>query len=265
METSTVWSRVKNVFEPPERKRLLSEVRLFETSSPELLRLKQAAEAEGLHGDLDAGWKTIHQAERHAVVDLSDQRLLSARVSLEAEVQSKLTGWRRLACINLLDLKTREGLVEAMRLRDEHFDNLYFRNRLLRTQMMTIGMLLLLGLGGYVVITWQVPGLSLDRLDLANVVGAMVLGSIAACLSALMTFSSASVDQPIPQRMANVTITATRPLIGAASGLVGLLAVQAKLINLPASGVGWIVPFLFGFSERMVYGSLKLDAPPNPK
>jgi ABC-type multidrug transport system fused ATPase/permease subunit len=247
METSTVWSRVKNVFEPPERKRLLSEVRLFETSSPELLRLKQAAEAEGLHGDLDAGWKTIHQAERHAVVDLSDQRLLSARVSLEAEVQSKLTGWRRLACINLLDLKTREGLVEAMRL------------------MMTIGMLLLLGLGGYVVITWQVPGLSLDRLDLANVVGAMVLGSIAACLSALMTFSSASVDQPIPQRMANVTITATRPLIGAASGLVGLLAVQAKLINLPASGVGWIVPFLFGFSERMVYGSLKLDAPPNPK
>src|SRR5438094_9823058 len=108
METSRAanwspWSRVKNVFDPPERKRLLSEVRLFETSSPELQRLKQTAEAEALDGDLDAGWKTIHHAERQAVLDLSDQRLLSARVSLEAEVQSKLTGWRHAACINLLD------------------------------------------------------------------------------------------------------------------------------------------------------------------
>ncbi len=81
---------------------------------------------------------------------------------------------------------------------------------------------------------------------------AMTLGAIAACLSALIGFSGLSTEQRIPERTANVLITLTRPLIGAASGLVGLLAVHSKLVNLPVSGVGWLVPFVFGFSERIV-------------
>ena len=145
--------------------------------------------------------------------------------------------------------------MEAQRCVDEHADNVYFRNRLLRRQMSVTSGGLIVAL---VALIFQLRRLAAGALETGaaltpQAIGlAMTLGAIGACLSALIGFSSLSTDQRIPERTANVLITLTRPLIGAASGLAGLLAVHSKLVNLPVSGVGWLVPFVFGFSERIV-------------
>ena len=95
-----------------------------------------------------------------------------------------------------------------------------------------------------------------DRLTVSTAVRALVLGTIGACLSAMLTFSSTSAELTIPARLANVYITITRPLIGATSGLVGLIMLTSGVLNLPLVSE-WVVPFLFGFSERFLLGALQ--------
>jgi hypothetical protein len=267
--------RFAGLLDSPERMRLRTEVVLLRHATGRPTQVTPANSEEGraraesirsllahaedsaLAGNIDEGWKHFHQARRLHIADFTPAELDALRATLADESREKLTNWRGVAVQNLLALNTLEGLLKAQCCVDEHADNAYFRNRLLRRQMSIISCVLVVAL---IALIGQL--LSMEAVPLENGVAltptaiglAMTLGAIAACLSALIGFSSVSTDQRIPERSANVLITLTRPLIGAASGLAGLLAVHSKLVNLPISGVGWIVPFVFGFSERVVLG-----------
>jgi hypothetical protein len=87
----------------------------------------------------------------------------------------------------------------------------------------------------------------------------ILFGGIGACLSGLISFASANSGQRVPERLANVTITSTRPLIGAASGLAAVLLIDSGLLPLARTSEAILViaALAFGFSERLVVGALE--------
>jgi hypothetical protein len=263
--------RFSGLFGSPERMRLGTEVALLrhaterraqapakpeESARTEAIQLLLTrADDAALAGNIDDGWKHLHEARRLHIAGFTPAELLAWREALGAEARAKLTSWRGAAVQNLLALQTLEGVLEAQRQVDEHADNVYFRNRLLRRQMsVTSGGLIVALLALIPQLEFLATGaLENDAALTPAAIGiAMTFGAIGACLSALIGFSGISTDQRIPERTANVLITLTRPLIGAASGLAGLLALHSNLVNLPGAGVGWLIPFVFGFSERIV-------------
>lgn len=278
--------RFFGLFQSPERMRLRTEIVLLRNAAERVARTTPAtpeagraraesirallahAEQAALADNIDDGWKHLHEARRLHIMDFTPAELVAWRATLEAEARAKLKNWRGAAVHNLLALNTLEGLLEAQRCLDQYSDNVYFRNRLLRRQMSAISAALALALGVLIgQLVWMKAEVLQANAELtpAAIGLAMTLGAIAACLSALLGFSGVSSDQRIPERAAAVLITLTRPLIGAASGVVGVLAVHSHIVNLPVSGVGWLVPFVFGFSERVVLGLVEPGSSKAPK
>jgi len=243
----------------PERKRLESDVEMWKArvdgKEPRVAKLLDLAADEAGSGDLDNGWKFLHQAQRIALEGSSDAVLEAVRVALREEA-TKVPEWRKSAVVKLLDMKTKEGTVKALELAHEHSDNVYIRNRLMRRQMSFVFGVLAFAVAAFIFALKSAPEISEKGMTAGSACRALLLGTIGACLSAMLTFANTSTEQSIPARLANVYITVTRPLIGATSGLVGLLMLTSGVLNLPIVS-GWVVPFLFGFSERLLFGALQ--------
>jgi hypothetical protein len=280
----------------PERRRLAAEVetvRLRVSSAAAQLSSKKdlefAAEAiayadlaarEVKRRELDAGWKFLHEAERLEIRWLDPIALNARRAALASEAALKLSDWRKTAVAAILkeagsdtayEEDQRIALIEATRIRDEHTDNVYFRNRLLRLQIVVVSTALLATIGGFIFTLVRMralgglgPSFAKPDLTISSVIASMLLGSIGACLSALVTFARSTPDRKIPEHLANVAVTLTRPLIGAVSGMVAILMVKSGVLS-PPGGVGaWIFPFVFGFSERLVIGALENQGAKSP-
>jgi hypothetical protein len=274
----------------PERKRLDAALGVFgaqlhattlaasagETWAQATLELFARAEHEALAGDLDSGWKYLHEAQRQAVCGLSELAVASALLSVTREAHSKLTGWRQAAVRDLLSqldetspLELRRSVLStAMRIRDEHSDNVYYRHRLLRRQMTVVGIvLMLLGCGFFAVLHVRpvvaIPLTNGQPITVSTLLAALTMGGMGACFSALTTFATSSAEMSIPGHLANVAITMTRPLIGAVSGIVAVLLLHSGVVDFGRFSL--LVPFAFGFSERLVMGVLAKVAPATPK
>jgi len=267
------------LFRSPERKRLratIGALRLGARGGLQLetgvgatfLELLEKADAEARAGDLDGGWKYFHEANRLWLTALPMANVEASIKTLATEAAAKLPSWRRAAIKDLLsglsdkssDEQRRAVLREALFVRDEHSNNVYFRNRLLRRQMAIAGGSLLALCAAFFGLLRLVVGpgedLSASRLLTPETLGlCMILGGMGACLSALITFASSSTEQKIPEHLANVFVTFSRPLIGAVSGLVAALLLASGAIDF--GKVALLTPFAFGFSERLVVGALK--------
>src|SRR5688572_7703147 len=80
---------VRQLLRAPERKRLDAALGVFgarlqtvtvaakagETWAQATLELYERAEHETLHGDLDSGWKFLHEAQRHELCGLSENAI----------------------------------------------------------------------------------------------------------------------------------------------------------------------------------------------
>lgn len=278
------------VLRAPERKRLDAALGVFgaqlrtatlaasrgEAWALATLELFARAEHEATAGDLDGGWQYLHEAQRHAIAGLSESAVASALLTVTREANSKLSGWRQAAVRDLfaqlddtspLDLR-RTVLSAALRIRDEHSDNVYYRHRLLRRQMTVVGLvLMLLGLGFFAVLHARpvvaVPFTNGQPLTLSSMLAALTMGGMGACFSALTTFATSTTEMSIPGHLANVAITVTRPLIGAVSGIVAVLLLHSGVVDFGRFSL--LVPFAFGFSERLVMGVLAKVAPTTSK
>jgi hypothetical protein len=221
--------------------------------------------------DLDAGWQFLHDAERLELHWIDPVALEARKTALASEAASTLSDWRKDAVAAILkgignDVAfddQRVALIEATKIRDEHIDNVYVRNRLMRLQMVVISLALLALIVGFIYTMVRMRlmgglGESFRKPDLtvSSALASMTLGGIGACLSALLTFASSSPRQSIPDHLANVAVTATRPLVGVVSGLVAILMLKSGVLSVPINTVAWVLPLVFGFSERLVMGAL---------
>jgi hypothetical protein len=84
-----------------------------------------------------------------------------------------------------------------------------------------------------------------------------LLGSMGACVSALMSFSQPQTLR-VPDRLMDFIITLVRPVIGGASALVSTFFFLSGIIHGEKFNLAFlfVVAFAFGFSERLVMRSV---------
>jgi hypothetical protein len=201
---------------------------------------------------------------------MDETELLARAVSLKAETQRKLTGWRLrttnalLAPIRLSDgLKVgrpgkdllRQAVAESLDTLNGQSENVYYRMRLVGRQL---GYLVTTCLVLVVAALWASshlvpPDPKFGRSSLVAIALAGALGGVVSAMYQLNRVAEAR----IPVALLNGLITIGRPFVGAAAALFAYVVMESGLIGFidPAQvslPVGLGLGFVAGFSERFV-------------
>jgi 8-oxo-dGTP diphosphatase len=238
-------------------------------------------EAEAAHavGDLDRGWALVHRAHRLTICGYSNAGVTREAMTVRAELPSpKFSDWRRRAIaehiehvLALNESKTfalplserRAALKEALRVRDENYDNEYQNLAIVRRYhailLLTALIILISTLVGSAYVNPRLEGV--DRSWVA--VGAALSGALGGITSALQRTTRRSIVR-IPERIGSLVHSFSRPVIGAIAGVTVFLAVRAGMTQTTSTTdqqVAYLLLLAFGagFSERLVVRDPKDD------
>ena len=221
-----------------------------------------------LRGNLQEGWECLLAAQRMEIFDMKGAEL-SARAKTLREEAGKLTTWRQSAVRATLDLlpqdlkdqeESKDGpqslVYRATRLRDEHFANLYFRHELSWQQLKILSILLLVVTASAVALLTMTGALTpAGHVPHSILLAAAALfGAMGAGFSTALSLLQMPFQARIPERMAQSSITFTRPLLGAVAGLVTYAFLESGLFQLPDLNlfIALLAAFAAGFSDRLV-------------
>jgi hypothetical protein len=238
---------------------------------PSGLRLIEQAAIELGHRRREAAWALSLAARRELIQVLDEPRRQALAVSIREEAAEKLPEWRRRAVERLVPDDGRApnpaALVEALQHIDAVGSNQARSQRILRRQLAILALILLATVGILVtlLVAWlpapqpetlpeptatslsPLSGLATDRLAVLTV----LFGVLGACISSIQRATSMRRRLRVPGLRAAMWASLTRPLVGAAAGLViWALAAEGVLGN---QGLGLLgFAFAAGFSERVI-------------
>jgi hypothetical protein len=216
----------------------------------------------------ETAWVLLKAAIRAEILVGDATRLRVEAMAVQAETEAKLTSWRKQtasvaasAAIKLLDDartanktppldEVRRFLDEALKQRDEHLNNVFRRNAIVRrlltiTAVMVFGGLVLLYLG------------SIYLTELLGSPKQLLLAMLMGAIGALVSIAASLVGDPVrerrlPEYAATLDITVVRPIYGAAFGVVIWLLANASIVTLfkgePKALA--VVALFAGYSER---------------
>lgn len=308
-----IWYPIRASFASPSLRRLENTIPIFKTEletlkktsaagrgeSSSLVWAEQAqallgeAEKAAKTGDAERGWRCLKAAARFMWYGLGTVApdLLEAKVEAianEAEDEKKgVTKWRRESIKKLL--KDKEGklipvnrrqvdkMIEAKRLLDEHYDNVYQRLAILRTRLTLLFFLGLAFLGIWFVLSPPVPlaMMANDGGDPFATLGnsptkfwAMIV--LAGLLGALISaFTSAIGTDPkrssIPAELSTLTITFARLRVAALSALAVTLFLSSGVINLERQDYAFLIAITIvsGFLDRLLLSAIERVTKPS--
>ena len=211
--------------------------------------------AQSHRADLNTAWTLVLEADCVLLEALAADELHARVTTLRAEICEKLTGWRQTGALKVLGKSSANpslaDVQEALRTLNEDFNNRYFKFDLLATQILQTGVVLLLGLIAALIASAK----HLDPLTESAplLAWSMLLGAIGGALSAARGLTDTSRRRKIPEQLTDTPVTLTRPIVGAAAGLLAAILVKAGVASIAATDKD-IAPlcaaFVAGFSER---------------
>lgn len=238
--------------------------------------LLTGTEEEIEKGNIDTAWKNFHGAKRMRIFGLSSSELLEHANILRIEA-SKLKEWRRKAVYRLIgdpehpkENITPEVLYLASLIKDEHYNNGYYKNQLVRDvyKVLLIALVVIVGLA---LVYFNHPDFatllnlkSLENLQPTNltwlVFGIILFGTLGGCISAIFHIRDSSGISRIPEIVNNNYITSIRIFIGAGLAFVIFVFLQSDFVDKifqidirPDNLFTYFaIAFVAGFSERLV-------------
>jgi hypothetical protein len=231
-------------------------------------------------GDIDQGWRLLHAARRMEIFGLQTSELSAFAAMLRAECD-KLSSWRQQA------VRTIVGTIEAPRaaspadlaqaalIRDEHYNNQGYKDRLVRSQILLLAALLAAVMAGILGLAFRgqlptapdTPPSGFLMLAAVTLFGALG-GTVSAMIRASGSMTSGA---RIPEITSANRVTFMRILMGAASALIVQLALQSQMtwiFDAELAGrlaslnpqTAYVVAFAAGFSERLVLRAVEYVA-----
>jgi hypothetical protein len=250
-----------------------------EVRCPRALNLIGLAAAELSHRRREAAWALSLAARRELVHILDESELRALAVSVREEAEKVSPGWRGRAVQRLTSddrgVPSAAALAEALVHVDAGGSNQARGHRVVRRQLATLAVILSTTVGILValLVAWlpasqpqpspsapaasssPLSGLASDRL----MVLAVLFGVVGACISSIQRATSRRTRMGVPGLRAAMWASLTRPLVGAAAGLV-VWALAAEGV-LGDQGLGLLTfAFAAGFSERVILRFIP-DAP----
>jgi len=231
--------------------------------------------------DLDRGWAFLHEAERHEVDGLAGEALIARATGVRAEAASKLSDWRKDSAVAILDLSNalkptpaekgrrkkdpdpadradamvRARLKEALRIRDEHFFNVYRKTAIRGEQLVVTAFILAGVLVAVVAFADNDPTGILGTRD--ALLRSMIYGVLGAVISTAVSLAEDKMStRRIPEHLAFTYVTLARPFFGAGFAVAAYIAMRSGAVSVFEGKPGGLALgcFLAGFSERWFLG-----------
>ncbi|WP_340105912.1 hypothetical protein [Rhodohalobacter sp. 8-1] len=229
-------------------------------------------------GKIDPAWKSLHASVRLSIFGMEQNQLndLAKRFRQEA---TNLNEWRQKAVYRLLGEFEQPGqnlsassLYLAAEIRDEHFSNNYYKNRLTKSVINTLLVLLtvtIVFIFVYIAYITQLFPVALisspggDRLiqTLPTLTGVMLFGLFGGVMSSLFRVKKTSDNLKNPELISSHFFTTIRVFTGGAAAIAFFFFLESEFFNLvlpvldlqPASGTTYfVISFVCGFSERLL-------------
>jgi hypothetical protein len=265
-------------FEPQLQKRIIET-----QSSQEQWALQAQAllkQAKAYLGDykIDEGWKSYHTARRMEIFGMNKHERLSLAKSIGKEA-GKLNEWRRDAIFSLLGTRKEEitespdteVLVQAADLKDEHYNNQYYMNRLTHNLFWLLSGLLfivLLSIVVYFLTYINLYGKELETsLNLTDeLIGVLLFGFLGALTSAILFTRNLTKSSRIKEISSSQVMVLSKIFIGAGFSIFIFLLLRssvAESIKLFSFSIStpldfFAIAFASGFTEQLAQKSLDL-------
>jgi hypothetical protein len=261
-----------------------------------LKNAKQAAKDR----NTEIGWRCLKAADRFMHFGLAEHApevLYSKEKSylIEAKDEKKgLSKWRKDSIIELLDVKeekepseggspgitkeTNEGnntlirvyrIIEAKKLLDEHFDNVYQKQSIIKNRLLWLS-----GIGFLAIVLWMILNLPVpiiqsegnDPLDSAfsdnsikfwlAIVFSGILGSILSSFTSAIGYEKGS---SIPSELSSNVLAFARLMVGALSAIVITVFLTAEILNFQPKNYAFILALAIvsGFSDRFLISAIE--------
>ncbi|MEI6679559.1 MAG: hypothetical protein WCL21_13175 [Mariniphaga sp.] len=229
---------------------------------------------------IDEGWKCFHTAKRLEMYGMDAPERLASAKSICKE-SDKLNEWRKDAIISLLAYKNHDIavapdpgiLVNAAELKDEHYNNQYYMNRLSHNLFWLLsGMLflVLLAIVFYFVSYSALYGKELEQsLNLSEmIVGVLLFGLLGALTSAILFTRNLTKSSRIREISSSKVMAMSKIFIGAGfsififlllrSSIAGSLKIFSFTVSTPFDY--FAIAFVSGFTERLAQKSMDIIA-----
>ena len=219
---------------------------------------------------IDEAWKVFHTAKRLEVYGYSENERLALAKSLLEEI-SKLNEWRRFAIQSLLgqkkeDIKAApdpEILIMAVELKDDYYNNQYYKNKLSRNLFRLLFTLLFIAIAAivvYFIFNIYPPGEKLEEVltPTGYLIGVLLFGFLGAITSAILFTRYMSKYSRITEIGSSSVITISKIFVGAAFSVFIYLLLNSSIsesVKIFSFSIKdpidfFAVAFVSGFSEQ---------------
>ena len=247
-----------------------------------LEHLVNLAQKEVDDNQVDTAWKIYNLIRRIKYLTFDETQLENEAKILQNEAE-KLNEWRKKAVNEIIaDEKNSpkklnpSHLIHAARIKDEHYDSAYYKNKLSSSTIRLLTIILLICLG--LLSIWVNLNFE-ESTDLNNLIengtkntprsiklgpvsfGVFLFGVLGACISSLFHLRDTSKNTRIPEMLSGITFTLTRVLIGGISALIIMIYLESDFSELlfkdislrPNSIYAYLsIAFIAGFTERLL-------------
>ena len=226
---------------------------------------------------IDEGWKAFHTAKRLEINAMNDHERIALGRELLLE-STKLNNWRMKTIQKILgDLETEnplapspQVLTRAAEIKDEHYNNQYYKNALSRNMFRLLFALLLVFFTGIILYFWILVGQYEQdfgtRVELSGyIIGVLLFGFLGAITSAILFTRYNSQFSRITEISSNSVITLSKVFVGAAFSVFIFLLLKSSLlqgIQIFTFSVKdpldyFAIAFVSGFSERLAQNAIE--------
>jgi hypothetical protein len=229
---------------------------------------------------IDEGWKAYNAAKRMEVFGMGEPERIAVANTLLKEV-TKMNEWRGSAIMALCgkskgDVKespTPESLIKALELRDEHFNNLYYKTKLTWKLIRLLFILLFLIITGiclyFLFFGSKLGKDSTTELSLVGyILGVLLFGFLGAVTSAILFTRNIAKSARITELGSSQEVTISKIFVGAAFSVFIFMLLRSSIadnIQLFSFAIDdpldyFCVAFVSGFSERLAQKAIEAVA-----
>ncbi|HAY21653.1 MAG TPA: hypothetical protein DCY27_05710 [Desulfobacterales bacterium] len=226
--------------------------------------LKMAEEAL----TINEGYHFFKSAYRLGLKALDQNQLEAEARSLHNEAEEKLSSWRKKTVSELITHPVKmENLAEARKILDEHFDNRYFTNDLIKRQIFCwffYFTVVLLAIFFLILFGFPNSRLPLGKIEQHASINMLLLiflfGALGGTIFSFLSTTQKSASARIIDQLLTWYVTLIRPLWGGVGALVVYLGLQAGIFQVNLEHEGALVlsiSIAAGYAERLATGALE--------
>lgn len=216
---------------------------------------------------IDEAWKCFHTAQRMEIYGTSTEERIEMAKSLLAE-SAKLNNWRMNSINEMLgdpsvenySGPSAETLVQATKLKDEHYNNIYYQNRLTRSlyKMLFLWMAFVIALLIWFANYYGIGSCAFPELKVM-LLGVMLFGLLGAITSSILFTRKQAETSSITEISTNTFIVLSKIAVGVGFTLFIFFLLRSSFldaINLFTFSLNtdidyYTIAFLSGFTERL--------------